>query len=780
MSDPSAPQPSVQPPPAPTPTPTSALDPSLRVVTDLSRAAWLCLDHLFGDAHSVLDPTVECWTAENGRELHSAIMDNLDEGAGTFLEKLKGQLAGRSRGLVLLAAELILLHNLPLSNTLPATKRAQVATVLSWLPDSPAIPSELDATFDLPGSFNGGAGYSIFQWQHVVWMADLTTHIRSLTPEQRATLRTDPWAFRDFLAHLGTSPDSPAMRNTLLSLAFPDTFDPVINDDTRRRIRDAFAERIDQTSGNDPAAVDRDLVSIRRSLVPGAGSHHIDWYAEPWHSAWKPVPRADSRAWALRGRPGADSPSPVAAWLGEGFVSLAADQLPLIHEGEPRTSIRSAVTEGYDHLDYIQQQSLINDVFAFASRMKVGDLVLVREGDSAHIGTVTGALEVSEDSPRVRRPVDWDPRAFPIGDLPDAVPDLLNQSRMVIDLTEVRDALAELITLPKPPGLDPTPVPPQPPGPTPGPLALPPSTPALADSVTIPSPWLDDFIGLLGRRRQVILYGPPGTGKTFLARAIARHVAPGTHRIVQFHPSYAYEDFFEGFRPTPLEDGGVGFTLTPGPLRQMASDAAQDPTTPHVLLIDEINRGNIAKIFGELYFLLEYRRDHVSLQYSPDDQFTLPDNLFIIGTMNTADRSIALVDAAIRRRFAFVEMSPTAPPVHGLLGRWLKAQGASPWRAQLLDELNARLAPLDGDLRVGPSYLMRPEAATEVGLADIWRYDVLPLLEEQLVDRFSSAEVAAMFGLDALGQAAALAGGRSGVGIGIDEGGPDGPDSVES
>ncbi|MDN6429670.1 MAG: AAA family ATPase [Propionibacterium sp.] len=235
-----------------------------------------------------------------------------------------------------------------------------------------------------------------------------------------------------------------------------------------------------------------------------------------------------------------------------------------------------------------------------------------------------------------------------------------------------------------------------------------------------------------------------------MARAVARHLAPGTTTIVQFHPSYSYEDFFEGFRPTPLEDGGVGFTLTPGPLRQMASDAAQDPTTPYVLLIDEINRGNIAKIFGELYFLLEYRTEHVRLQYSPDDQFTLPENLFIIGTMNTADRSIALVDAAIRRRFAFVEMDPSAPPVQGLLGRWLRAQDEGPLRADLLEALNAKLAPLDPDLRVGPSYLMRPEAATEAGLADIWRYDILPLLEEQLYDRLSPAEIRSAFGLATL------------------------------
>lgn len=725
-----------------------------RVVTELSRSAWLQLEHLFGDGRSVFDPDTQCWTPDTGRELHSAIMDNLDEGAGTFLEKLQGQLAGRNRALVLLAAELVLLHNLPLSNVKPATKRAQITAVLSWLPVPPTIPEEIERSFDLPGSFNGGAGYSIYEWQHVVWLADLTTEVRQRPEAERAALASDPWAFRQLLAGLRTDADSPAMRNTLLSLAFPDTFEPVISDDSRRRVRNAFIDGVGTPTGDDPMSVDRDLHTIHRSLYPETPDHYIDWFREPWYSAWKPTTRVDARAWGIRARSG--DASPVRDWLDGGFVSLAADQLEDLHEGASRASVRRMVADAYDHWDYIQQQTLSNDVFAFTSRMKVGDVVLVRVGDDAHLGTISGPLELADDHQRLRRAVEWSPEPVPFSELPGTVPDLLGQQRLVTDLTKARDQLAALVGPDSPATAEPEPVPQQVPAPVEAPedttpeLFLSPATTALADRTTIDMPWLEGFIDLLGRRRQVILYGPPGTGKTYLARAVARHLAPGTTTIVQFHPSYSYEDFFEGFRPTPLEDGGVGFTLTPGPLRQMASDAAQDPTTPYVLLIDEINRGNIAKIFGELYFLLEYRTEHVRLQYSPDDQFTLPENLFIIGTMNTADRSIALVDAAIRRRFAFVEMDPSAPPVQGLLGRWLRAQDEGPLRADLLEALNAKLAPLDPDLRVGPSYLMRPEAATEAGLADIWRYDILPLLEEQLYDRLSPAEIRSAFGLATL------------------------------
>ena len=116
--------------------------------------------------------------------------------------------------------------------------------------------------------------------------------------------------------------------------------------------------------------------------------------------------------------------------------------------------------------------------------------------------------------------------------------------------------------------------------------------------------------------------------------------------IVQFHPSFAYEDFFEGYRPVTSGDS-LAYELKHGPLRQAVQAALEEPESPSVLIVDEINRGDTAKVFGELLFLLEYRDEHVQLQYSPEEPFSLPRNLFLIGTMNTADRSIALVDAAL-------------------------------------------------------------------------------------------------------------------------------------
>lgn len=188
-------------------------------------------------------------------------------------------------------------------------------------------------------------------------------------------------------------------------------------------------------------------------------------------------------------------------------------------------------------------------------------------------------------------------------------------------------------------------------------VSLPAATSELAAKTHLPQDWLQsEILDLLAEKKQLIFYGPPGTGKTFIAQRLSEHVAEhgGEVRLVQFHPSYTYEDFFEGYRPVGGDDAGVKFELVPGPLREMAREAAENPARPYLLIVDEINRGNVAKVFGELYFLLEYRGDKIELQYSRDEQFQLPRNMFFVGTMNTADRSIALVDSALRRRFYFV------------------------------------------------------------------------------------------------------------------------------
>ena len=266
----------------------------------------------------------------------------------------------------------------------------------------------------------------------------------------------------------------------------------------------------------------------------------------------------------------------------------------------------------------------------------------------------------------------------------------------------------------------------------------------LAGELCLPTDFITGIAILLEQKKQVIFQGPPGTGKTYVARELARYLAENEEDVtlVQFHPSYAYEDFVQGIRPR-IGDGQVGFDLKDGPLVRAADQARKKPEAKHFLVIDEINRGNLAKVFGELYFLLEYRNKAIRLQYL-DKSFSLPSNLYIIGTMNTADRTIALVDLALRRRFSFVEFHPDRCPVQGLLRRWLDSNAPDmAWVADFVDRANEKLN--DRHAAIGPSYFMK-DGLNEDMARRIWKHNVLPYIEEHL---FGEHDRLSEFDLDA-------------------------------
>ena len=246
--------------------------------------------------------------------------------------------------------------------------------------------------------------------------------------------------------------------------------------------------------------------------------------------------------------------------------------------------------------------------------------------------------------------------------------------------------------------------------------------------------FLDDIVELLDDKGQVVFYGPPGTGKTHLARKLAEALAPdrGRRMLVQFHPSTSYEDFFEGYRPETGADGAMSYRLTPGPLARLAERAAADPGRRHVMVIDEINRANLPRVLGELLFLLEYRDESAATLYRPDEEFELPSNLRFIGTMNTADRSIALIDAALRRRFHFVPFFPDDGPAGGLLERWLSANNEPEGVGVFVNMVNRDLAEeLGGShLLLGASHFMKPGLDRD-RLRKIWTYNIQPFIEDQ-------------------------------------------------
>lgn len=262
----------------------------------------------------------------------------------------------------------------------------------------------------------------------------------------------------------------------------------------------------------------------------------------------------------------------------------------------------------------------------------------------------------------------------------------------------------------------------------------------------------DALFQLLTYKKNVILQGAPGVGKTFLAKRFAYSVIgakDNSHiELVQFHQSYSYEDFIMGYKPT--DDG---FELRPGVFYRFCKKAEMDPdpNSKYFFIIDEINRGNLSKIFGELMMLIENdkRGEKVKLAYK-DEEFGVPNNVFILGMMNTADRSLAMMDYALRRRFSFFEVEPAfgLPKFRSHLEEYIHSSDIVDRVITRFQALNKKIANeetsgLGKGFCIGHSYFCIPPVAGQND--DAWykaiiTYEISPLLDEYWWDDKNKAE----------------------------------------
>ncbi|KKZ75828.1 McrB family protein [Streptomyces showdoensis] len=467
------------------------------------------------------------------------------------------------------------------------------------------------------------------------------------------------------------------------------------------------------------------------------------WYFLDW---WAPVRRTAGRVVRI-GLPDAGRWD---RFRGEGYIAVDADRIGDLHGYADLDEFKAAYAEAFAGTGHPAERAA--DLWQLPE-LRLGDRVVATSGRSEvlGVGKVTDGYRWRADLPDHRHTVDvvWDGTCA--GGLDQPVAEWAGRT-----VTEVPPALWRRIQK-----LSATP------GSAGDGVAANGTAPAGGGSEAQEIPPLEDDLqridDALERRGQAVLFGPPGTGKTYhaLRYAVRRlgelsddlpgvdplaepgsaafretlDALTGSGRLtmVAFHPSYGYEDFVEGLRPV---DGAEGLALRPAPgvFKRVCARAAENPGRLHLVIVDELNRGNLPRILGELITILEKDKRGLPVTLPlTGEAFRVPPNVRILGTMNTADRSIRMLDAAIRRRFSFLELLPDSRP---LVDRWVGKLHL----ADFLDELNRRIRSLlDREKQIGHAFFLpggRP-VSSPAEFAAVIRGEILPLLQEYAYDDYT-------------------------------------------
>lgn len=418
------------------------------------------------------------------------------------------------------------------------------------------------------------------------------------------------------------------------------------------------------------------------------------------------------------------------AFLENNVIALGFNELGDFATYEDKQQIKEKFREIND-IDR-SYNNIVNAIWQFTHEIKSGDIVYATSGQSKVLGwgkVTSDHIYNSNEKAKNIHQIDWKERG-------EWTTSIKLNNKLLYKITPYKDvieSLNEIFNTSSEEGLD-------------------------EEQLTFPEYTSEDFLNevfmsekhynrlvqLLEMKKNVILQGPPGVGKTFAAKRLAYSIMgvkdKNRVKMIQFHQSYSYEDFMMGFRPTE-----TGFKLHTGPFYNFCKQAEQDMDHDYFFIIDEINRGNLSKIFGELFMLIENdkRGTELELLYA-DEKFTVPSNVYIIGLMNTADRSLAMLDYALRRRFAFFDINAG-----------FSTDGFKEYQEKLqspkFDTLIERVEDLNNDIRndemlgndfiIGHSYFSNLTQVTDTILSNIVEFEIIPLLKEYWFDEPSKVDI---------------------------------------